>query len=128
MANKELEIQQTEEIFDLETLITEGADATIPIDIVFPDGKKAAAMITPISTADFRSVYTGDKAEMLVNLLELGLLNKKGEPIQRNLIELMPVGVTSKICKEICAISGLELNPGQNINAQDLMDNAELFP
>ena len=124
----ELRIEQDDELFDLETLITEGADAIIPITIEFPDGKCAAAKIKPISTAQFRSLYTADKAELIVNLLEIGLLNKKGEPLSRGLIEAMPLGVTARISEQICTVSGLELKPENRISAKDLTDKAELFP
>ena len=126
----ELKIQETpDEIFDLETLITEGADARIPIEIEFPNGKKATALITPIPTSEFRRIYnTGGAAEILVNIVEAGLLNKNGEHLPRNLIESMPLGVTSKISNEICVISGIELNPTDNISAEDLMKDMESFP
>lgn len=124
----ELTIEQNDELFDLETLITEGADAIIPITIEFPDGKCAAAKIKPISTAQFRSLYTTDKAELIVNLLEIGLLNKNGEPLSRGLIEAMPLGVTARISEQICTVSGLELKPENRISAKDLTDKAELFP
>ena len=126
----ELKIQETpDEIFDLETLITEGADARIPIEIEFPNGKKAAGLITPISTNEFSRIYnTGGAAEILVNIVEAGLLNKNGEHLPRNLIESMPLGVTSKISNKICVISGIELNPTDNISAEDLMKDMESFP
>ena len=125
---QELEINQTDELFDLETLITEGADAIIPISIEFPDGKCAAAKIKPVSTAQFRSLYTEDKADLIVNLLELSLLNKEGEHLSRSLIESMPLGVSSRISEQICVISGLELKPEDKVSARDLTDKAELFP
>lgn len=125
---QELEINQTDELFDLESLITEGADAIIPITIEFPDGKCAAAKIKPITTAQFRSLYTADKAELIVNLLEIGLLNKNGEPLSRSLIESIPLGVSSRISEQICAISGLEMKPEDRVSAKDLTDKAELFP
>ena len=125
---QELEINQTDELFDLEALITEGADAIIPITIEFPDGKCAAAKIKPVSTAQFRSLYTEDKADLIVNLLELSLLNKEGEHLSRSLIESMPLGVSSRISEQICVISGLELKPEDKVSARDLTDKAELFP
>ena len=124
----ELTIKENEELFDLETLITEGVDALIPITIDFPDGKRAAAKLKPISTAQFRSLYTTDTVELLLNVVELGLLNKNGEPLSRDLIESLPIGVTSRISERICAISGLELKPEDKLSAKDLMDKTELFP
>lgn len=126
MANKELEIQQTEEeLFDLETLITEGIDARVPIEIEFPNGKKAAAMIRPISTGEFQTIYNGDASNILINILETSLMNKKGEPMPRNLIESMPIGLPAKLVKQIFDISGIEQDEEQ---AAELVKNMELFP
>ena len=125
----ELEIQQTEEeLFDLETLITEGVDARVPIEIEFPNGKKAAAMIRPINTAEFQTIYGGQPAEILIRVLELGLLTKDGKPLKRELIESMPMGVPNKIFEQICAISGLELDPKAVKSAREVMEDMELFP
>ncbi len=127
--SEELKIsQEGNELLDLETLITEGVDALIPIEIEFPDGKKAGAKISPISTAQFRAIYSGDNAELLISILELGLKNKNGESISRDLIESLPIGITSKISEQICAISGLELQPEETITAKEIMNRAELFP
>ena len=129
MANKELEIQQTtEELFDLETLITEGVDSRVPIEIEFPNGKKAAAMIRPISTAEFQTIYGGQPAEILIRVLELGLLTKDGKPLKRELIESMPMGVPNKVFEQICVISGLELDPKAVKSAKEVMKDMELFP
>ena len=124
---KELEIQQTEEeLFDLETLITEGVDARVPIEIEFPNGKKAAAMIRPISTAEFQTIYkSGNATNILVGILEAGLLNKKGEPLPINLIEAMPIGLPAKIVQQIFEISGIEIDEDE---VSQLGKQLELFP
>ena len=124
----EIKINKDEEVYDLETLITEGADAQIPIEIEFPNGKKAAAKIRPITTAEFQSIYSNNTAEILLNVLELGLLNKNGEPLPHKLLESMPMGITAKIAEKLCAISGLELQPENKISANDIMKQTELFP
>lgn len=122
----ELEIQQTEEeLFDLETLITEGVDARVPIEIEFPDGRKAAAQIRPISTAEFQTIYNGDTSNILVNILETSLMNKKGEPLPRNLIEAMPIGLPTKLVQQIFDISGIEVDEEEN---KKLARELELFP
>lgn len=122
----ELEIQQTEEeLFDLETLITEGVDARVPIEIEFPNGKKAAAMIRPISTGEFQTIYNGDASNILINILETSLMNKKGEPMPRNLIEAMPIGLPAKLVKQIFDISGIEVDEEE---AAQLTNNLQLFP
>ena len=126
MANKELEIQQTEEeLFDLETLITEGVDSRVPIEIEFPDGKKAAAMIRPISTGEFQTIYNGDTSELLVKVLEAGLMNKKGEPLPVDLIEAMPIGLPAQITQQIFEISGIKTD---DEDLQETVKQLELFP
>ena len=118
-------IKQDEELFDLETLITEGVDARVPITIEFPNGKKAQAMIKPISTGEFQTIYTRDTSNLLVNVLEAGLMNKDGEPLPRNLLEAMPIGLPAKITQQIFEISGIETDPE---DAEALKDELELFP
>ena len=125
---EELAIEQTEELFDLETLITEGIDSRVPITIEFPNGKKAGALIRPISTAEFQTIYGGQPAEILVKVLELGLLNKNGEPVPRGLIEAMPMGLPNNIFEQICSISGLTLDKEDIKSAREIMKDMELFP
>ena len=121
----ELTIKQDDELFDLETLITEGVDARVPIEIEFPNGKKAQALIKPISTGEFQTIYTRDTSNLLVNVLEAGLMNKNGEPLPRNLIEAMPIGLPAKITQKIFEISGIETDPE---DAEALKEELELFP
>lgn len=124
----ELTINKEEELFDLETLITEGVNAHIPIEIEFPNGKKAAAQVKPITAAEFKAIYNTNAADMLLDMLGLGLLNKKGEPLSRDLIEALPMGLLSKIAEKIATISGLELQPENTVTGKDLMEKSELFP
>ena len=121
----ELMIKQDDELFDLETLITEGVEARVPIEIEFPNGKKAQATIRPISTGEFQTIYTRDASNLLVNVLEAGLMNKDGKPLQRNLIESMPIGLPVKITQQIFEISGIETDPE---DAEALKEELELFP
>lgn len=122
----ELKIAENkEDYFDIETLITEGADARVPIEVEFPNGKKAQALIKPISTGEFSTIYNGNAAELMVNVLTAALMNKNGEPLSPSLIEAMPVGLPEKIVKQIFDISGIETNPE---DAEKLKDELELFP
>ena len=122
----ELKIAENkEEYFDLETLITEGVESRVPIEIEFPNGKKAQAMIRPISTGEFQTIYNGNAAELLVNVLSHSLMNKNGEPLSSALIEAMPVGLPAKIVEQIFEISGIETNPE---DADRLKEKLELFP
>ena len=126
---KELEIAETnnntDEYFPLEELITEGVDAKVPIEIEFPNGKKAQALIKPISTGEFQSIYNGNAAELLVNVLTHSLMTKEGKSLSPTLIEKMPVGLPAKIVEQIFKISGIETNPE---NAEKLKEELELFP
>ena len=122
---KELEFNKEEDYYDLETLITEGTDAHVPIEVEFPNGKKAQALIKPISTGEFQSIYNGDAAKLLINVLSHSLMNKKGEPLSHTLIEAMPVGLPAKIVEQIFKISGIETNPE---DAEKLKEELELFP
>ena len=126
---KELEIAETnnntDEFFDLESLITEGVDAKVPIEIEFPNGKKAQALIKPISTGEFQSIYNGDASELVVNVLSNALMNKKGEPLDPMLIKAMPIGLPAKIVEKIFEISGIETNPE---DSEKLKEELELFP
>lgn len=125
---EELTIKQDEELFDLETLITEGVDAHIPIEVEFPNGKKAAAQIRPISAAEFKRIYRETPAEMLIDMLKLGLLNKEGKPLPPDLIEALPMGLLSSVAEQISAISGVDLKQENILTAKDLVENTELFP
>lgn len=122
---KELEFNKEEEYFDLETLITEGVDARVPIEIVFPNGKKAQALIRPISTGEFNTIYKSNVSELLVNVLSHSLMNKNGDLLDKSLIEAMPVGLPAKIVEQIFEISGIENKPE---DVEKLKDELELFP
>lgn len=112
-------------LFDLETLITEGRDARVPIEIEFPNGKKAAAMIRPLTTSEFKTIYNGDASNILVNILEKGLMNKNGGALPYDLIEAMPIGLPAKIIKQIFEISGVETTEE---DTNELINNLKLFP
>lgn len=126
---KELEIAETnnntDEFFDLETLITEGVNARVPIEVEFPDGKKAQALIKPISTGEFKSIYNGNAAEILVNVLSHSLMTMEGKSLSPTLIEAMPVGLPAKIVEKIFEISGIKTNPE---DAEKLKEELKLFP
>lgn len=125
----ELEIAQNnnddDTFFDLETLITEGTESRVPIEIEFPDGRKAQALIRPITTGEFQTVYNGNAAELLVNVLATSLMNKNGNSIDSSLIKKMPVGLPAQIVQQIFEISGIKTNPE---DAEKLKEELELFP
>lgn len=116
---------EAQELFDLETLITEGIDARVPIEIEFPNGKKAAAMIRPLNANEFKTIYDGDASNILISILEKSLMNKNGDALPRSLIEAMPIGLPAKIIKQIFEISGVETTEE---DTNELINNLNLFP
>lgn len=120
--DKNVEVQ---ELFDLETLITEGIDTRVPIEIEFPDGRKAGAMIRPLSANEFKTIYDGDASNILISILEKGLMNKNGDVLPRSLIEAMPIGLPAKIIKQIFEISGVETTEE---DTNEIINNLNLFP
>lgn len=116
---------EAQELFDLETLITEGMDARVPIEIEFPDGRKAAAMIRPLNANEFKTIYDGDASNILISILEKSLMNKNGDALPRSLIEAMPIGLPAKIIKQIFEISGVETTEE---DTNELINNLNLFP
>lgn len=121
----ELEINTVDEYYSLEELITEGTESRVPIEIEFPDGRKAQALIRPITTGEFQTVYNGNAAELLVNVLATSLMNKDGNSIAPSLIKKMPVGLPAQIVQQIFEISGIKTNPE---DAEKLKEELELFP
>ena len=109
--------------FDLETLITEGTESRVPIEIEFPDGRKAQALIRPITTGEFQTIYNGDAKELMVNVLSSALMNKEGKYLERGLIEKMPVGLPAKIVQQVFEISGIEVNIDDAENMKDVLSS-----
>ena len=122
---EKLQFNKEEEYFDLAELITEGVDAKVPIEIEFPNGKKAQALIRPISTGEFSKIYNGNTSELLVNVLKNSLMTKNGEPLNPTLIEAMPIGLPAKIVEQIFKISGIQTDPEDE---EKLKEELELFP
>lgn len=123
---KELEFNAEEEYFDLETLITEGAEARVPIVIEFPNGKKAKALIKPVLAEDLKIIgFNFDNPfAIMTEILKIALLNSNGEPLPDKLIDGLPAGLPVKIAGEIFEISGIETNPE---DAEQLKEDLQSF-
>ncbi len=123
---EELEFSAEEEYFDLETLITEGTNATVPITIEFPNGKKAKALIKPVLAKDLKKISFNfnNPFEMMTEVLKISLLNSNGELLPDKLINGLPAGLPVKIAKEVFKISGIETNPE---DAGQLKEDLESF-
>ena len=123
---EELKFSSDEEFFDLETLITEGTDAKVPITIEFPNGKKAKALIRPVLAKDLKIIgFNFDNPfAVMTEVLKIALLNSNGEPLPEKLVDGLPAGLPIKIASQIFEISGIETNPE---DADQLKDNLESF-
>ena len=110
--NAELEID--EEVFTLESLITEGADLQIPITFNYPTKnglKKVSAIIRPLTSAEWEECTNyaiRNKRDFAIKVLEKGLLNDDGKTIPVELLKQMPVGVVNELYTRIGDISGVK--------------------
>jgi len=110
------EIEQLNESFTLESLITEGSELQIPIKFDFPTKngiKKASAIIRPLTAPEWeyaQNYAIKNKKEFIPKILEKGLLNDNGEPLPYELITKMPIGVANEIYLQIADISGVKEN------------------
>ncbi len=102
-----------EETLDLESLIRDGADYRKTIIIELPNGSKGACTIRPLTSNEWNQCtnkYLKLKGSMELYVCEKGLLNKKGEPFPKELLEIFPAGAIQEIFKEIQSISGIKRN------------------
>ena len=124
-------LNENEEIFDLESLVTDGADARIPITVEYPkkDGTmvKAGAMIRPLTNVEWNNATrlnrknTGTTNE--VELVKIGLYTQKGEQFPPQLVEKLPAGLIVKIVEHLAEVSGIDLYNKRNLKiAKDMMD------
>lgn len=124
-------LSENEEIFDLESLVTDGADVRIPITVEYPkkDGTmtKAGAMIRPLTNTEWSNATRLSRKNSAttneLELVKLGLYTKKGEQFPPELVEKLPVGLIQKILEEIARVSGIDLYNKRNLKiAKDMMD------
>ena len=127
----ELEFNKEDKYFDLETLITEGTDAKVPIVIEFPNGKKSKALIKPILAQDLRTISFNfdDPFDMIIEILKIALFNSRGELLSEKLIESLPGGLPIQIGQEIFNISGINYDGSpQGFIDRITEDDLESFP
>lgn len=108
----ELEELKQEEL-DLESLILDGKDYKKHITVEFPDGRKGAAIIRPLTVNEWGTCtnkYLKLKGSMESYVCEKGLLTLKEKPFPKELIQKMPAGVIREIFQEIQKISGIKRN------------------
>ena len=107
-------LTQENEVFTLESLITEGSDLRIPITFDYPSKngmKKASAIIRPLTSTEWENAQTyamQNKKDFILKILEKGLLNDDGETLPFELLKKMPFGVASQIYIRIADVSGVK--------------------
>lgn len=117
-----------EEIFDLETLITDGEDARIPVIVKFPkNGKtvKAAALIRPLTNVEWNNCVRikrkpSENTTNEVEVLKKALYTKDGKQFPPKIIENMPAGVALELMNEVSRISGIDTEKNMKM-AKDMV-------
>ena len=132
LIDDELSALNNDEVFDLEALITDGADARVPVKITFPkqepDGTirmvQAGAMIRPLTNLEWNNAVRKKKQGLSttdeVELLKMALYTMKGEQMPSEVVEKIPNGVTIELVKEVARISGVDIEANLRL-ARDIV-------
>lgn len=108
--NIEKEIQENAKVMNLESLITGGIDAVIPITISYM-GQDFSANIRPINAIENNEVtqkYINKRESVILNTVKKCLLKDDGKNYTIAELEKIPVGVIQNIYNKIQEISGIE--------------------
>lgn len=125
---KELEhLQQEEEIFELDQIISEGTNAKIPFTFIYPNTtRKVGVLIRPLSTNEYQNAIMRSrklKSNFLIELAKLGIYKMDETEFPEDLLMELPAGVITKITNEINRISGIELIKGSEEVQQKLLED-----
>ena len=108
--NIEKEIQENAKVMNLESLITGGIDAIIPITISYM-GQDFSANIRPINAIENNEVtqkYINKRESVILNTVKKCLLKDDGKNYTIAELEKIPAGVIQNIYNKIQKISGIE--------------------
>lgn len=125
---KELEhLQQEDEIFELDQIITEGTNAKIPFTFIYPNTtKKVGVLIRPLSTTEYQNAILSSrrlKTNLLLELAKLGVYKLDESKFPEDLLTELPAGIITKITNEINRISGVELMNVPEDTQQQIFDD-----
>lgn len=131
MSEKDLQKQEIEmlsedeQIFDLESLITDGTNAKVPVEVTYK-GKKYGAILKPLTSIEWnnasRKSIKNDKTTIEIELLKKGLFTKEDKPFPQEILIKLPQGVSTSLFKELARISGVKLDSKENMElAKELM-------
>ena len=117
-------LTENEQVFELDQLITDGAEAKIPITISYPQPNgeivKAGAMIKPLTNVEWNNATRlkrkdNDTTTNEIELVKKALYTKDGEKFPPELVPKLPNGVIMELMKEVARVSGVELNNKENL-------------
>lgn len=113
--------QVEEEIFDLETLITDGTDNFVPLKFIYPGKDKAVGVyVRPITTVEFTNASRNPR-ELITNVVKTALYDRNKQKFPPHIIDKMAAGVTIELYKKIAEISGIPTTPDDNVS-NEMMD------
>ena len=116
--NINLEIDTKE--LDLESLIVDGANARIPIEVEFPiyheDGtltyETRGAVIKPLKSHELTNAsqigLRLDDSDVNTEIVKAGLCRKDGSAYPPGVVESFPAGVISALANKILDVSGVK--------------------
>lgn len=116
--NINLEIDTKE--LDLESLIVDGANARIPIEVEFPiyheDGtmtyETRGAVIRPLKSHELTNAsqigLRLDDSDVNTEIVKAGLCRKDGSSYPPGVVESFPAGVISALANKILDVSGVK--------------------
>ncbi len=120
-------LQQEDEIFELDQIITEGINAKIPFTFTYPNtNKKVGVLVRPLSTNEYQNAILTSrrlKTNFLIEIAKLGVYKMDESEFPDDLIMELPAGVITRITNEINRISGVELMEGSEDVQQQLFDD-----
>jgi hypothetical protein len=124
---KELQhLQQDDEIFELDQVITEGIQAKIPYTFTYPNtNKKVGVLIRPLSTNEYQKALLNSKrlkTNFLIELFKLGTFKLDESEFPEKLIKDLPAGVVTRVANEINRISGVVLVEGSEEVQQQMFE------
>ena len=106
------------EVLDLESLITDGANAKVPVEVTYK-GKSYGAILKPLTNPEWNNAtrigFGDSNTSSEVELLKLGLYTKNDKKFPAHVIEKLPAGVIMELSKELARISGISINLDDNM-------------
>lgn len=134
LKQEEIEQIQNEDVMELEQLIIQGSEATIPIVIDYPIFKgdhveyvEVGAFIKPLtnkqSTIAYAKGIRSASSTPNIELVKIALYDKNMEHLKPELVEKMPSGIIDAITKQVMDVSGIKIDKDEQADlVRRLMD------